>query len=64
MEATDKYEAAIAMQPEAERANVCSYAYSIGDEALVNELEEANLYKLVSLVDDESLDIRIIFGSY
>jgi hypothetical protein len=51
MKATDKYEAALAMQPEAERrANVRSYAYSIGDEATINELEETNLYKLNPLV--------------
>ena len=31
--------------------------YSIGDEALFNELEENNLYKLDPYLDDESLDI-------
>jgi hypothetical protein len=31
--------------------------YSIGDEALFNELEETNLYKLNPDLDDESLDI-------
>ncbi len=51
------------MQPEANvRTNVQSYAYSIGDEAVINELEEANLYKLNPLVDDESLDIRKVLA--
>jgi hypothetical protein len=32
--------------------------YSIGDEAVLNELEESNLYKLDSIVDDSDLDIE------
>ena len=63
MKATDKYEAAIAMQPAAVNSNVQLYAYSIGDEAFMNELEEVNLYKLNSLVDDESLDIQKVLAA-
>jgi hypothetical protein len=32
--------------------------YSIGDETILNELEESNLYKLDSVVDDSDLDIE------
>ena len=63
MKATDKYEAAIAMQPAAVNSNVQLYAYSIGDEAFMNELEEVNLYKLNPLVDDESLDIPKVLAA-
>jgi hypothetical protein len=37
--------------------NVVEAIYSIGDEAVINELEENNLYKLDSIVDDSDLDI-------
>jgi hypothetical protein len=33
-------------------------SYSIGDEAVLNELEESNLYKLDSIMDDNDLDIE------
>jgi hypothetical protein len=38
--------------------NDAETSYSIGDEAVLNELEESNLYKLDSIVDDNDLDIE------
>jgi hypothetical protein len=60
--ATDKYEAAIAVQPEAAYPNymqVCAgKTYSIGDETEINELEMKDLYQLHPVVDDEKLELK------
>ena len=58
--ATDKYEAAVAAQPYDDiplSSKVRISAYTIGDETMLNELAEHDLYKLNPLVDDDQLDI-------
>jgi hypothetical protein len=55
--ATDKYEAAIAIQLADAYSNDYRRAYSIGDETCFNEMEMKDIYKLDPLVDDGNLDI-------
>jgi hypothetical protein len=56
VKAEDKYEAAIALQPEAVNWNSRG-TYSIGDEACFNEFDTKDIYKLDPMVDEAHLDI-------
>ncbi len=57
--ANDKYDAAIAVQPEANMTNRC---YSLGDYSTICEMKESDLYKLDADHDDVTSDIKKVLA--